>query len=90
MSKDPSKRLGTAGDWQEVIQHPWLKVIDIDDLLNKRIEPMYRPQLSRQDPADLRNFDEDFTTQEATISIIPAERQGMINIQKNLFDDFDS
>lgn len=35
LQKDPSKRLGTQGDWQEVIRHPWLQVIDVDKLVNK-------------------------------------------------------
>lgn len=73
LSKDPNKRLGTKGDWKEVIKHPWLSDIDVDDLVNKRIKPMFIPKLSKRNIADISNFDEDFTAQEAVVSVVPIE-----------------
>ena len=89
LNKDQAKRLGTAGDWKEVVEHPWLKDIKIDDLITKKIPPIFKPQLS-SDPTDIINFDKDFTEQEVAFSIVPQENQRLINIKKNLFEDFDS
>ena len=89
LNKDQAKRLGTAGDWKEVVEHPWLKDIKIDDLIAKKIPPIFKPQLS-SDPTDIINFDKDFTEQEVAFSIVPQENQRLINIKKNLFEDFDS
>lgn len=50
---------------------------------------MFRPKLSKFDAADISHFDEDFTSQEAIVSIVPVESQKKIEHKKNLFDDFD-
>lgn len=72
-----------------MINHPWLKEINYDDLMAKKIKPMFIPQLSKKNPADISNFDEDFTQQEARVSVVPEAGQRKIERGKNLFDDFD-
>ena len=39
LEKDKSKRLGSANDWQEILNHPFFKPLDQEDLLKERIEP---------------------------------------------------
>lgn len=40
--------------------HPFFASIVWDDLYNKRYEPSYKPLIN--DPRDLNNFDEEFTS----------------------------
>lgn len=42
------------------MQHPWFKDIDWNALLNKQIEPPFKPNVS--DERWLDNFDKDFTS----------------------------
>ena len=70
-----------------MVSHPWLKDINIQQLINKKIPPIFKPQPS-QDPK--AHFDSDFTSQEVEFSIVPMENERLINIRKNLFKDFDS
>ena len=86
LNKDQSKRLGTAGGWKEVVSHPWLKDINIQDLLDKKIQPMFKPTPSKDLTA---NFDTDFTKQELEFSIVPMENERLIQYRKNLFNDFE-
>jgi hypothetical protein len=53
------KRLGRDKDVEEVINHPWFKTINIDDLLAKKIPAIYVPQISKDD--DTSHFDEKFS-----------------------------
>lgn len=46
LEKDPSNRLGTLRDAEEVIQHSWFDSIDFELLFHKKIIPVYVPDLS--------------------------------------------
>lgn len=45
LSKDPKTRLGTTGDIDEILQHPWFADVNLDDLMNKKIPSPYIPQV---------------------------------------------
>jgi len=36
--KDPTKRLGTKGETEEIKMHPWFASINWNDLVNKKLE----------------------------------------------------
>ena len=52
------KRFGSAGDAEEIKQHPWFKTIDWKLLLEKKLEPPFIPYMSSA--SDTRNFDKVF------------------------------
>ncbi|XP_029706956.1 ribosomal protein S6 kinase beta-2-like isoform X4 [Takifugu rubripes] len=62
LKKSPSQRLGSSkGDCADIQKHPFFRHISWDDLLNKRVEPPYKPQL--QSDEDVSQFDTRFTIQ---------------------------
>ena len=58
LEKDPNKRLGSKFDSLEVLNHDWLKEVDIQLLIAKKYKAPFIPQL---DENFLDNFDPDFT-----------------------------
>ena len=41
--KEPENRMGSNGDIDELLKHPWFSDIDIDKLLAKEIKPTFIP-----------------------------------------------
>ena len=80
LEKDPSHRLGTKGDLDEIIKHPWLQSLDIPKLLSKELPAPFLPKLS-EDKLDVSNFDSTFTSEEAINSVIPTSK--MMQIKKS-------
>jgi hypothetical protein len=56
LEKDPANRLGTREGLDEILKHPWLATLDVDLLVEKKIEPPFKPKLSA-DLLDVSNFD---------------------------------
>uniref|UniRef100_A0AAR2K6N3 Ribosomal protein S6 kinase n=1 Tax=Pygocentrus nattereri TaxID=42514 RepID=A0AAR2K6N3_PYGNA len=62
LKKNPTQRLGSGkGDCADIQKHPFFRHINWEDLLNKRVEPPYRPSL--QSDEDVSQFDSRFTRQ---------------------------
>ncbi|XP_015440460.1 PREDICTED: RAC-gamma serine/threonine-protein kinase isoform X1 [Dufourea novaeangliae] len=58
--KDPSKRLGGGpNDAKEIMDHAFFSSIDWSDLVQKKIAPPFKPQVSSE--TDTRYFDSEFT-----------------------------
>ena len=43
--KEPENRMGSNGDIDELLKHPWFSDIDIDKLLAKEIQPTFIPKV---------------------------------------------
>ncbi|ODV59505.1 uncharacterized protein ASCRUDRAFT_9189 [Ascoidea rubescens DSM 1968] len=62
LHRDPEKRLGAGPrDAEEVMNHPYFKKINFDDVLHKRTKPPYIPEIKSE--VDVSNFDEEFTSE---------------------------
>mmetsp|Transcript_42273 Transcript_42273/g.40498 ORF Transcript_42273/g.40498 Transcript_42273/m.40498 type:complete len:121 (+) Transcript_42273:1249-1611(+) len=70
LEKDPANRLGSKNGLEEILAHPWLGSINIQQLVDKGIEAPFKPKLS-EDIMDVSNFDQQFTNEEAINSVIP-------------------
>ena len=57
MEKDPVNRLGSVNGLEDVLKHPFLASIDFEKLVNKELEPPFKPKLS-DDVLDVSNFDQ--------------------------------
>ena len=55
LDKNPETRLGGMNGSDEVLDHPWLSVLNVEEILNKKIEPSIKPKETR-DPLDCSNF----------------------------------
>ena len=78
LDKDPSKRLGTQNDANEILEHPFFDDIDIDDLMEKKLTPDYIPEIDQNDKYDLKHFDKEVTNMVAKESFINDEEREMI------------
>uniref|UniRef100_A0A8C7Z5P4 Ribosomal protein S6 kinase B2 n=1 Tax=Oryzias sinensis TaxID=183150 RepID=A0A8C7Z5P4_9TELE len=62
LKKNPAQRLGSGkADAADIQKHSFFKQINWEDLLNKRVEPPYKPQLHSEE--DVSQFDTRFTRQ---------------------------
>ena len=43
--KDPAIRIGTKGDVDEILAHPWFAEINLDDMMKKKLTPPYKPEV---------------------------------------------
>jgi len=77
LSKTPQGRLGTKGDIEEILGHPWFKSMDIQQVLDKKYQPEFKPKLSAN-ACDVSNFDKMFTSDEAVHSVLPQSTQKKI------------
>mmetsp|Transcript_24206 Transcript_24206/g.24143 ORF Transcript_24206/g.24143 Transcript_24206/m.24143 type:complete len:157 (-) Transcript_24206:44-514(-) len=49
LNKDSKKRLGSDGDIDEVLEHPYFQSLDLEALVNKEIKPPYIPEFTGKD-----------------------------------------
>lgn len=68
LDRDPARRLGVNGA-QEIKNHPFFKVIDWKKLLQKKIQPPFKPAVASA--IDTSNFDSEFTAEPPIDSVVP-------------------
>ena len=76
LEKNPTKRLGKNGI-EDITSHAWFDDINKADLLEKKIQPEFKPKLSAN-IMDVSNFDKMFTSNEAVISVMPQQTVDLI------------
>jgi hypothetical protein len=60
LTREPERRLGSGErDALEVMEHPYFKPVNFDDIYHKRVPPPFIPTL--QSATDTSNFDQEFT-----------------------------
>ena len=60
MTKDPTQRLGCAGEGPaDIKNHPWFSIVDWVALKDRNIIPPFKPKLSSAD--DTKYVDSEFT-----------------------------
>ena len=62
LERDPKKRLGSVNDIKDIRKHEWFKDMDWIKLLNKEIEPPYRPGMNNHKRNDSSETDDDYYT----------------------------
>jgi hypothetical protein len=62
--------LGTKDGIDAILKHPFLASLSLDELVEKKIEPPFKPKLSAN-VLDVSCFDQQFTSEEAINSVIP-------------------
>lgn len=70
LTKDPEKRLGAGPrDALEVMEEPFFRNINFDDILNLRTQPPYIPKIKGSE--DTSYFEQEFTSAPPTLTPIP-------------------
>ncbi|KAH3902544.1 protein kinase C SCDLUD_000123 [Saccharomycodes ludwigii] len=71
LTKDPEKRLGAGPkDALEVMEEPFFRNINFDDILNLRVKPPYIPEIKGAD--DTQYFEKEFTSAPPTLTPLPS------------------
>jgi len=47
LDKDATARLGSKNDADEIVNHPWFKDIDWENLMNKTLESPFKPDMEK-------------------------------------------
>lgn len=76
LEKSPQKRLGGGPeDARDIMAHPFFAPINWTDLLQKKISPPFKPQVTSE--TDTRYFDSEFTGE--SVELTPPEPSGILN-----------
>ncbi|SCU97153.1 LAMI_0F09076g1_1 [Lachancea mirantina] len=71
LTKDPERRLGAGPrDALEVMEEPFFRNVNFDDILNMRIQPPYVPEIKAAD--DTSYFEKEFTSAPPTLTPLPS------------------
>lgn len=84
LAKKKSKRLGAIDDAEEIMLHPWFSDINVDDMLERKIKPLFVPHF--EDELDTKYFNAkmDFTN-----TLIPEEKMKEVQIYNDQFAGFE-
>lgn len=86
LSKEKDKRIGSRKGMAEILAHPFFEGLDIDALINKQLVPPYMPDINE---GELKYFDQKLVNDDKLeLSVIPNNRQRVIDKHKNLFTNF--
>ena len=84
MTKQPAKRLGSSGDFEEIKTHKFFSCINWKKLSERQMEPPFKPLVSSE--TDTRYFDKEFTGENVQLTP-PSTKSG--HFPKNsYFDSF--
>ena len=86
LKKDPKERIGINSGFEEIKKHPFFKDMDFKALEEKKIEPPFKPVL--EGSFDVRNFDEEFTSEELVSSEINEKNMELIKKNQDQFVGF--
>lgn len=87
LNRDPSKRLGSGKDLDDVKSHAFFKDLNWDKMMRKEIEVPYKPKVKSGD--DTQNFDETFTKEPVVDSHVPTSKlTETVTNEPDAFKDF--
>ncbi|CCD25278.1 protein kinase C NDAI_0E04610 [Naumovozyma dairenensis CBS 421] len=71
LTKDPENRLGAGPrDALEVMEEPFFRNINFEDMLNLKVKPPYIPEI--KSPEDTSYFEQEFTSAPPTLTPLPS------------------
>ena len=92
LDRNAATRLGTKGDFQEVVSHPFFKDVNFEKLTNKEIEPPYKPSLelmtSKEGEVSVGDPELKEIKTEDDQDDIPQDKKMLIEMNQKKFKDF--
>ena len=90
LDKDKSTRLGTATDFEEIVNHPFFASIDKEQLLARMLEPPLRMRGEQNEHGfDQRMFNMKAAPADLQESVLPQAKMDNLIKHKNAFADFE-
>lgn len=89
LNKDKSQRLGSKGDIDEVMAHPFFAKIDKEALLAETLEPPLKIEQSG-DEINTRYFNSKSAPQDLAETVLPAANLEKLAKNKGKFENFES
>ena len=88
LQKEKSIRLGSGvRDAKEIMEHPFFRSLNWDDLYNKRYEPPFNPNVTGE--LDLKHFDPEFTREAVSDAPSPPKDGGVsVSVTDDTFAGF--
>ena len=88
LDKDKTTRLGSKGDAQEILAHPFFKDINMQDLIQEKIEPPFKPMIENE--ADFEKYFNVETDKSALKNTyIPKINRQQVQENQDVFEAFD-
>ena len=87
LTKNQKERFGINGGFGEIKKHPFFKGIDFKAIESKKIKAPFKPAL--EGSFDVKNFDEEFTSEELATSEITDASMEFIKKNQEKFEGFD-
>ena len=87
LNKNQKERFGANGGFEEIKKHPFFKGINFEALEEKKVEAPFKPVLEGE--FDVRNFDEEFTSEDLASSEINEKNMELIKTNQDQFAPFD-
>lgn len=82
--------MGSKNDFEELLEHPWFKDLNIDSIINKTATPPFKPELT-SDIFDVSNFDQEYINKKITrLSRANPKTKELIKGYQETFDGFES
>jgi len=86
LNRDPTKRLGSGKDIDDVKAHVFFKDISWEKMMKKELEVAYKPKVKSGD--DTQNFDETFTKEPVVDSVVASSKLSESTSEPDAFKDF--
>jgi serine/threonine protein kinase len=88
LDKDKSTRLGSKGDAQEILSHPFFKDLNIQDVMEEKMEPPFKPKIENE--ADFEKYFNVETDKSALKNTyIPKINRQQVQENQDVFQAFD-
>ena len=87
LTKNQKERFGINGGFEEIKKHQFFKGIDFKAIESKKVKAPFKPVL--EDSFDVRNFDEEFTSEDLASSEITDASIEFIKKNQEKFEGFD-
>ena len=90
LNKDKSQRLGSNGDINEIMSHPFFAKLNVDQLLAGTIEPPLKIELNDSEVIDTRYFNSKSAPSDMAETVLPQANMEKLKKNNKQFANFET